>query len=80
VQITVKLFAVMAEQAGTRHVDLSLPTGAPLDKVPGALRRLHPQLQWPKGTLLAVNQHYAPAAQSLQEGDEVAVIPPVSGG
>jgi molybdopterin converting factor small subunit len=44
------------------------------------LQRRYPRLPWPAGTMLAVNQEYAGEKTVLRDGDEVAVIPPVSGG
>jgi molybdopterin converting factor subunit 1 len=74
------LFAIMAQQAGTGTLPLELPAGARLGSVQTLLQERFTGLRWPAGTMLAVNQEYAAADRSLQEGDEVAVIPPVSGG
>ncbi len=75
-EVTVRLFAMLRERAGAREVTLELPDGA---RVRDALARL--------GTLaeglplvLAVNREYAPEDQVLDPGDELALIPPVSGG
>jgi MoaE-MoaD fusion protein len=80
VRITLKLFAAVAERAGARSLELHLPAGATVALVRTTLRQTHPQLPWLPGTMLAVNQQYAQAADLLRDGDEVAVIPPVSGG
>lgn len=79
-RITLKLFAAMAEQAGACSLELHLPAGATVELVHTTLRQTHPQLPWLPGTMLAVNQQYAQATAPLRDGDEVAVIPPVSGG
>ena len=79
-RITIKLFAVMAEHAGRRSIELQAPSGTALDQLIAILRQSYPDLPWPPGTMLAVNQQYAPAMHPLRDGDEVAVIPPVSGG
>jgi molybdopterin synthase catalytic subunit len=75
-EVTVRLFAGLRERAGTgeRRVDLS--DGARVSDVWSALD-LGEQ---PDGLLFAVNRQYADAEASLAEGDEVALIPPVSGG
>jgi molybdopterin converting factor subunit 1 len=80
VRITIKLFAIMAEQAGTRDLELNLPVDTTVEQALAGLRQLRPRLAWPTGTMFAINQQYAVASHRLQEGDELAVIPPVSGG
>jgi MoaE-MoaD fusion protein len=76
VQVTVKLFAALRERAGTSARGLELPDGASVADVWPALD-LGDE---PEGLLYAVNRTYAERAQLLADGDEVAVIPPVSGG
>src|SRR4249920_3018618 len=75
-QITVRLFAGLRELAGTGRRELELQDGASLGDVWPALA-LGDE---PAGLLYAVNRTYAEPGQNLVEGDEVAVIPPVSGG
>jgi molybdopterin synthase catalytic subunit/molybdopterin converting factor small subunit len=76
VRVTVKLFAALRERAGTGSRELELPDGAPVEAVWPALA-LGDE---PDGLLYAVNRAYAERAELLADGDEVAVIPPVSGG
>jgi molybdopterin synthase catalytic subunit/molybdopterin converting factor small subunit len=76
VRITVRLFAGLRELAGTASRDLELPTGSSVEEVWDALG-LGAE---PAGLLYAVNRAYAQRGQPLEEGDEVALIPPVSGG
>jgi molybdopterin converting factor subunit 1 len=76
VQITVRLFAGLRERAGTGRRDLKLPDGSSVADVWPALD-LGPE---PAGLLFAVNKTYAEREVKLAEGDEVALIPPVSGG
>lgn len=78
--IRVRLFAMMAQQAGTGRLTLEMPAGTPVGTIQELLRNTFPDLRWPTGTMLAVNQEYAPPERLLQENDEVAIIPPVSGG
>jgi molybdopterin converting factor subunit 1 len=75
-QVVVRLFAGLREQAGTARRELELPEGASLAEVWPALG-LGDE---PDGLLYAVNRSYAEPGQALAEGDEVALIPPVSGG
>jgi molybdopterin synthase catalytic subunit len=75
-QVVVKLFAGLREQAGTRERRLDLPAGARAEDV-------WPELglgEEPEGLLYAVNREYADTDRPLADGDEVALIPPVSGG
>lgn len=76
VNVRVRLFAALRERAGSGSVDLDLPDGAVVGDVWASL----PLGDEPPGILFAVNQVYAEQGEALREGDEVALIPPVSGG
>jgi molybdopterin converting factor subunit 1 len=76
VEVTVRLFAVLRERAGTRELTLELPDGA---RVRDALESLGP-LADGLPLVMAVNREYADADAPLSEHDELALIPPVSGG
>jgi molybdopterin synthase catalytic subunit len=75
-RVAVRLFAGLRERAGTGARDIELADGATVADVWPALA-LGAE---PTGLLYAVNKAYAERAASLVDGDEVAVIPPVSGG
>ena len=75
-KVTVKLFAGLRERAGWSTRELELPAGAKLKDVWAALE-LGEQ---PRGIHYALNKGYADKSAVLSEGDEVALIPPVSGG
>jgi molybdopterin synthase catalytic subunit len=72
----VKLFAALREQAGARERALELADGASVDDVWPALE-LGDE---PTGLVYAVNRVYVERGAPLADGDEVALIPPVSGG
>jgi molybdopterin synthase catalytic subunit len=74
--VVVRLFAGLRERAGTKQRALDLDEGAAVEDVWAALD-LGDE---PAGLLYAVNRTYADRGQTLTEGDEVALIPPVSGG
>jgi molybdopterin synthase catalytic subunit/molybdopterin converting factor small subunit len=76
VKVRVRLFAGLREQAGAGTVEVELPEDAAVGDVWAALG-LGDE---PGGLLYAVNRDYADKTASLSPGDEVAVIPPVSGG
>jgi MoaE-MoaD fusion protein len=76
VKVAVKLFAALREQAGTRQRVVELGDGAAVEDVWPALG-LGDE---PSGLVYAVNRAYVERSAPLADGDEVAVIPPVSGG
>jgi MoaE-MoaD fusion protein len=76
VRVAVKLFAGLRERAGTRERELELADGATIADVWSALG-LGDE---PPGLLYALNREYVERGEALTEGDEVALIPPVSGG
>jgi MoaE-MoaD fusion protein len=76
VQIRVRLFAALRDRAGTDELELDLPDGA---RVADALENMR-ALTAGVPVVMAVNREYADAAATLHAGDEVALIPPVSGG
>jgi molybdopterin synthase catalytic subunit/molybdopterin converting factor small subunit len=76
VLVRVKLFAALRERAGWAERELELPDDARIADVWGELD-LGAQ---PRGLLYALNKGYADRSTKLSEGDELALIPPVSGG
>jgi molybdopterin synthase catalytic subunit len=81
VRIRVRLFAVQREIAGTRQVDLDLRAPATVEDAWTALVARVPALGPGRPSVrFAVNGDYADAATVLDDGDELACIPPVSGG
>jgi molybdopterin synthase catalytic subunit len=80
VRVLVRLFASYREAAGRGHFELELPPGA---KVRDAIQRIlaeHPLIAEGRQVVIARNREYADLDTPLQDGDEVALIPPVSGG
>jgi molybdopterin synthase catalytic subunit/molybdopterin converting factor small subunit len=76
VRVTVRLFAVLRERAGANELELELPDGARVADALAAVGGLAAELP----LVIAVNREYAEAGQALSPGDELALIPPVSGG
>jgi MoaE-MoaD fusion protein len=74
--VRIRLFAGLRERAGADELQLELPEGA---RVSDALARIT-ALTDGLPVVMAVNQEYANAEATLQSGDELALIPPVSGG
>jgi molybdopterin synthase catalytic subunit len=75
-RVTVRLFAGLRERAGASERELELPEGARVADVWEGLGLG----EEPEGLLYAVNKDYAAPERRLDPGDEVALIPPVSGG
>ncbi|MFL5822575.1 MAG: molybdenum cofactor biosynthesis protein [Solirubrobacteraceae bacterium] len=75
-QVRVRLFAALRERAGAGELELELPEDA---RVSDAIERLHDLVDGVP-VVMAVNQEYAAREAPLHAGDELALIPPVSGG
>jgi len=81
ITVTVKLFAAYQEACGVSDLMLELPAGTRVAAVRDRLIAAHPQLtQWQNLTRFGVNLQFVPPETVLQSGDEVVLIPPVSGG
>jgi molybdopterin converting factor subunit 1 len=75
------LFARLREQAGAEIETVELPAGSAVADVYEALRRAHPALEADRAAVrAALNQEFADWGAPVADGDEVAFIPPVSGG
>ena len=80
-KIRLKLFSIAKDLAGFDERVLELPSGASASSVADHLTSLNPQFKsWQSSVRMAVNQEYVGQDHMLRENDEVAVIPPVSGG
>jgi molybdopterin converting factor subunit 1 len=80
-RVRIRLFAIQRELAGTREHTLELPDGASVGDAWDGLVTAFPALAPGRASVrFARNGAYADAATPLAEGDEVAMIPPVSGG
>jgi len=75
-RVTVRLFAILRQRAGRDTLELDLPDGA---RVSDALAEVD-DLAGGLTLVMAVNREYAGADHPLAAGDELALIPPVSGG
>ena len=79
--ITVHLFAAAKDLAGNPTATVDLPAGATVADLRTGLSNRFPALaQLLARSAVAVNQEYAEESVVLSPGDELAVIPPVSGG
>ena len=79
--LRVKLFAMLRDAAGAEECWLTLPLGAAGADAKAALAARYPALAgWLGASRLAVNREYQPWEVPLRDGDELGLIPPVSGG
>lgn len=72
--VTVRLFAGLRERAGHDRVEVELPEGALVSDLLEAMEVA------PRSCVVAINREYAAESAPVREGDEVALVPPVSGG
>ena len=81
ITVTVKLFAAYQEAYGVPEQVLEFPAGTSVSAVCDHLIREHPELaHWRDLTRFGVNLQFVEPDTLLQDGDEVVLIPPVSGG
>ena len=79
--VTLRLFAVYRERVGSDCIEVTLPAGATVEDALNCLAESHPvTVPLLPTTMVAVNQSYVERSEPLRAGDEVALIPPVSGG
>ncbi len=79
--ITLRLFASYRERVGRSALDLRMPEGATAGSVARWVVDQYPGIVGgPSALVIAVNQEYQDHNYELSDGDEVALIPPVSGG
>ncbi|MDE2717731.1 MAG: molybdopterin converting factor subunit 1 [Chloroflexota bacterium] len=79
--ITLRLFAGYRERVGQSVLELTMPDNATVGSVAQVVFERYPGLiGTPNALVIAVNQEYQQHDYALSEGDEVALIPPVSGG
>ena len=80
-RLVVRLFAVLRERAGCSEIELrDLPGGTDVAGLKSELARRHPELGDLGSVRGVVGTRYVPDATVLAEGDDVSLLPPVSGG
>lgn len=79
--IRVRCFAFLKDDLGAEALDLVLPESSTIEAALAALVARHPSLaRHVPSVAVALNREYTNRDQRLHEGDELALIPPVSGG
>jgi molybdopterin synthase sulfur carrier subunit len=80
-KINVLFFSVLRDIAGTDQIPVELPPGAKVSDLLNEMFERWPKLKdWDASLLIAVDQTYAKRDTTLQNGAEVAIMPPVQGG
>jgi molybdopterin converting factor subunit 1 len=80
-RITVRLFAKLRDIAGAPELTRDVPSGATIRTVWRMLVREFPAMaDYEQAISSAVNANYSRLDQAVADGDEVAFLPPVSGG
>ncbi len=80
-QVTVRLFGQIREAVGAKELDVQLPGGARAGALRALLAEQYPAFGAPDARLrVSVNREFAAEDAPLADGDEVAFLPPVSGG
>jgi molybdopterin converting factor subunit 1 len=76
----VKAFGISHEIIGQRELMIELQNGYSVGRLKADLYARFPRLQHLRSLFIAVNSEYADNDRPLADGDEIALIPPVSGG
>jgi molybdopterin synthase catalytic subunit len=79
-RVLVRLFASYREAAGVGRIELELPPGATVKDAIFRIVKDHPLIAEGRQVVIARNHEYVTPDEPLADGDEVALIPPVSGG
>ena len=79
-RVNVRLFASYREAAGVGRFEIELPDGATVRDAVAAVVARHPLVASGRSVVMARNRDYVDADAALADGDELALIPPVSGG
>jgi molybdopterin converting factor subunit 1 len=81
IKITLLLFGQAREWVGLSTLALEIETPATVESAFAILKSKHPRLaEMERSLLFAVNEEYASPSHPLVDGDQLAVLPPVSGG
>ena len=80
--IRIQLFAGLADEVGESSLSFDLPEGGfSIRELKIELIKQHPGAErWVRQSLTSINRTYAPDEQTIHDGDEISLIPPLSGG
>jgi molybdopterin synthase sulfur carrier subunit len=79
-RVNILLFGITKDLIGKQHLQLELPAKVTVSGFKKVLQEKYPELVELNSLAIAVNSEYANDSVMIQENDEIALIPPVSGG
>ncbi|QEM09418.1 MULTISPECIES: MoaD/ThiS family protein [Mucilaginibacter] len=79
-KINILAFGVTREIFGSGEISLEMTNDATISNLKYLLEQQYPRLKQLSSYMLAVNNEYALPGDTIHERDEIAIIPPVSGG
>ncbi len=81
ITVTVKLFAIYQETYRSEELKWEFPGGSSVEAVMFRCIKEHPHLsKWTEITRFAINMEFVSPDTVMEDGDEIVLIPPVSGG
>ena len=81
VRINVRFFAILRDRAGVASASVELPDRSDVSSAVETIANRYPSIQNElKRAAFAINRNYTQSNEILNDGDELALIPPVSGG
>ena len=79
-KVTILAFGIIKDIFGTRQIELEIPDAFTISELRVVLNKQYPGLTKLSSFLVALNNEYAGQQQIITHSDEIAIIPPVSGG
>ncbi|WP_099371273.1 MoaD/ThiS family protein [Sphingobacterium sp. 1.A.5] len=79
-RIKLLAFGIVKEIFSSSELELEVADGIKLEELKSRLEQLYPELARLKSYFIAINEEYGQCDQVIESDDEIAVIPPVSGG
>ena len=79
-KLNILLFGITKDIVGQLKLDFEMPDQATVPQLVEQLKQQYPKLHDLDSVMVAVNNEYGQKEQTLHESDEIALIPPVSGG
>lgn len=81
IRLSIRLFSLLRERVGRGKLEWSLPTGSTGHDLLERLAEAYPVIREQKASIrIAINDSYVSLQEPLSEGDDVALLTPVSGG
>lgn len=80
IKLNILTFGIVRDIVGADQLTYELPARSTATTLMESLQQRYPALQELRSLMIAINSEYSKKDQILQENDEIALIPPVSGG